>query len=162
MTTATVTLQTLNPKDANDLEQFTLERPAIAQFLFEHLDEYGDSLADIERCLDYAASPAEGKGGSVILTKDGSNNRSQDESSITGAVVINDTGMQGYIPEHMLVYIAVHRDYRGQGLGKTLLAATLDAVPGSVALHVEADNPARHLYEKLGFETKYLEMRLAR
>lgn len=154
MTTATVTLQTLNLKDATDLEQFTLERPAIAQFLFEHLDEYGDSLADIERCLDYAASPAEGKGGSVILSKDG--------DTITGAVVINDTGMQGYIPEHMLVYIAVHRDYRGQGLGKTLLAAALDAVPGSIALHVEADNPARHLYEKLGFETKYLEMRLAR
>ena len=162
MTTATVTLQTLNLKDVDDLEQFTLERPAIAHFLFEHLDEYGDSRADIERCLDYAASPAEGKGGSVILAKDVSKNGNKNGDTITGAVVINDTGMRGYIPEHMLVYIAVHRDYRGQGLGKTLLAAALDTVPGSVALHVEADNPARHLYEKLGFETKYLEMRLAR
>jgi len=150
----TMVLQTLNLKDAVCCEQFALERPAIAQFLFEHLEEYGDSLADINRCLDYAASDAEGKGGSVVLAKDG--------DTITGAVVFNDTGMQGYIPEHMLVYIAVHRDYRGQGLGKQLLAEALDAVPGSVALHVEADNPARHLYEKLGFATKYLEMRLAR
>ena len=31
-----------------------------------------------------------------------------------------------------------------------------------IALHVEKDNPAVFLYEKLGFENKYLEMRLTR
>jgi GNAT superfamily N-acetyltransferase len=149
-----LTLQTLPLQEADSHKQFALERPEIAHFLHEHLEEYGDSLADIERCLDYAASSAEGKGGSIVLAKDG--------DTITGAVVFNDTGMQGYIPEHMLVYIAVHRDYRGQGLGKKLLAKALKTVPGSIALHVEADNPARYLYEKLGFETKYLEMRLGR
>ena len=30
---------------------------------------------------------------------------------------------------------------------------------GGVALHVEPDNPAKFLYEKLGFTNKYLEMR---
>lgn len=149
---ATLTHQTFTLDDAASRQQFVLERPAIAQFLFAHLDQYGDSLEDINRCLDYAESDAEGKGGSVVLAKDG--------DTLAGAVVFNDTGMKGYIPEHMLVYIAVHRDYRGQGVGKTLLAEALQAVPGSVALHVEADNPARHLYEKLGFDTKYLEMRL--
>lgn len=162
MTTATFTFQTLNLKDSASQETFALERPAIAQFLHEHLDEYGDSLADIERCLDYAASSEAGKGGSVVFAKDSSKDSSKDGQPIIGAVVFNDTGMQGYIPEHMLVYIAVHADYRGQGLGKALLAEALKAVPGSVALHVEADNPAKHLYEKLGFEMKYLEMRLPR
>jgi ribosomal protein S18 acetylase RimI-like enzyme len=31
---------------------------------------------------------------------------------------------------------------------------------GNIALHVEPDNPAKILYEKLGFTNKYLEMRL--
>jgi ribosomal protein S18 acetylase RimI-like enzyme len=33
---------------------------------------------------------------------------------------------------------------------------------GAIALHVEPDNPARKLYERIGFTNKYLEMRLTR
>jgi ribosomal protein S18 acetylase RimI-like enzyme len=33
---------------------------------------------------------------------------------------------------------------------------------GDIALHVEPENPALHLYKKLGFTNKYLEMRLTK
>jgi ribosomal protein S18 acetylase RimI-like enzyme len=33
---------------------------------------------------------------------------------------------------------------------------------GDIALHVEPNNPAKFLYEKIGFDNKYLEMRLKR
>ena len=79
---------------------------------------------------------------------------------LTGAVVINATGMEDYIPENILVYIATHKDYRGMGIGKNLLQTAIDQTSGSIALHVEADNPALQLYEKVGFVNKYLEMRL--
>jgi len=42
------------------------------------------------------------------------------------------------------------------------MQAALDKARGSIALHVEPDNPARKLYEALGFTNKYLEMRLHR
>jgi ribosomal protein S18 acetylase RimI-like enzyme len=68
--------------------------------------------------------------------------------------------MKGYIPENILVYIAVDKDQRGRGVGKKLMNAAIDQAEGNIALHVEPENPAKFLYEKLGFTNKYLEMRL--
>ena len=125
---------------------------ATAQFLHKHLDQYGDPVPAIKKAIRYAVDPA--RGGIVLELLD--------EKKIIGVVVINDTGMSEYIPENILVYIAVDSDYRGQGLGKELMQRALSLVKGSVALHVEEDNPAKHLYEKLGFVEKYREMRLIR
>ena len=49
---------------------------------------------------------------------------------------------------------------RGQGIGKKLMRDTIQMANGNIALHVEPDNPARFLYEKVGFTSKYIEMRL--
>jgi len=127
-------------------------KDAIAAFLYEHLDQYGDEKKDILKCLDYVFNPD--KGGFVVIA--------DDAGKIVGAVVVNNTGMTGYIPENILVYIATHADYRGKGLGKSLMKETIEAATGNIALHVEPDNPARFLYQKLGFTNKYLEMRLNR
>jgi ribosomal protein S18 acetylase RimI-like enzyme len=43
---------------------------------------------------------------------------------------------------------------------KTINAKAISIAEGNIALHVEPDNPAKGLYEKLGFTNKYLEMRL--
>ncbi len=67
--------------------------------------------------------------------------------------------MKGYIPENVLVYIAVHREARGQGVGKELMQKAIQFAQGDIALHVEPDNPAKYLYESVGFENPYLEMR---
>ncbi|HQU56382.1 MAG TPA: GNAT family N-acetyltransferase, partial [Chitinophagaceae bacterium] len=119
---------------------------------FQHLDQFGDKKDFILKCLAYVFQP--GRGGFIVV--------GHEEGEIAGAVVINDTGMGGYIPENILVYIAVHKSYRGKGLGKELMKKTMDRAKGSIALHVEPDNPAKFLYEKLGFTNKYLEMRLQR
>ena len=83
-----------------------------------------------------------------------------EEDLILGATIINRTGMGGYIPENILVYIATHNNYRGKGFGKILMQKAIDYSKGDIALHVEASNPAIHLYNKLGFTNPYLEMRL--
>ncbi|PRY87662.1 GNAT family N-acetyltransferase [Mongoliibacter ruber] len=129
-----------------------LQKKEIADFLFEHLDQYGDPHADIMKCLDYALDQAVDKGGFAVLARE--------DDSIVGAVVINKTGMSGYIPENILVYIAVNASQRGKGVGKKIMQTAIELANGDIALHVEPDNPAKILYEKLGFTNKYLEMRL--
>ena len=129
-----------------------LEKNEIADFLFEHLDQYGDTREDIMKCLDYALNSFPHQGGFAVLARE--------EGKIVGAVIVNKTGMEGYIPENILVYIAVDRSQRGKGVGKALMEEAIRSAKGNIALHVEPDNPARKLYEKLGFTNKYLEMRL--
>lgn len=129
------------------------ELDAIAQFLYVHLGKYGDKKEDILKCLNYATG-RKGQGGFILVATDA--------QEILGAVVINRTGMEGFIPENILVYIAVHEASRGTGLGRRMMEEVIATAEGGIALHVEPDNPARRLYERLGFTNKYLEMRLTK
>jgi len=128
-----------------------LQENEIVDFLFDHLEEYGDPKSHIRAAIEYACSAHMGKGGFVVIGRA--------NESIVGVVVMNQTGMSGYIPENILVYIAVDGNARGMGVGKKLMEKALSRAKGDVALHVEPENPAKFLYEKLGFTNKYLEMR---
>lgn len=130
------------------------EKKGIINFLYKHLGEYGDPKAEIERAIDYSIKEYSSFGGFTLVNKI--------EGEIVGAVVMNRTGMKKYIPENILVYIATHEEYRGNGIGKMLLDKALELAGGDVALHVEPDNPAKKLYEMKGFTNKYLEMRFIR
>lgn len=123
----------------------------VRDFLFTHLEQYGDEKNAIAKAMEYSLGKDGRPGGFILSSKDG--------EEITGAVVVNKTGMSGYIPENILVYIATHNQYRGKGIGKGLMKKALHVAEGDVALHVEPDNPAKGLYEHLGFTNKYLEMR---
>ena len=129
------------------------EKDALVSFLHKHLGEYGDKPEDIGKAIDFAMKERSSHGGFIVIGKE--------DGKIIGAVVMNKTGMEGYIPENILVYIAVHEEARGKGVGKKLMKAATERAEGAVALHVEPENPAVHLYKKMGFTNKYLEMRLA-
>lgn len=119
----------------------------IVDFLFTHLEQYGDPKEDIERCINYVYY----RGGFILIAHEG--------NQMMGVTIVNKTGMKGFIPENILVYIAVDPVFRGHGVGKALVKKALSVARGDMALHVEPDNPARHLYEKIGFTSKYVEMR---
>nr|MBC7614070.1 GNAT family N-acetyltransferase [Pseudopedobacter sp.] len=135
---------------SGESEKFTND--VIASFLEVHLDRFGDKKEDILKCLAYVFNPD--RGGFITL--------GIENEDIVGAVIINETGMDGFIPENILVYIAVHENQRGKGMGSQLMNKAIGHAKGNIALHVEPDNPAKKLYERLGFTNKYLEMRLQR
>ncbi len=128
------------------------EKNEVVEFLHDNLQQYGDHPKHILKAIDYSIKEFSSFGGFTMLIKE--------DTKIKGAVVVNQTGMGGYIPENILVYIATHKDHRGEGLGKKLMQKTIEHTNGDIALHVEANNPAKKLYEKLGFTNPYLEMRL--
>lgn len=137
-----------------DKKMSQAEKNEIADFLHQHLEQYRDDKEAILLAINYAQAENSKPGGFVLSA--------YENDVMAGAVVVNKTGMEGYIPENILVYIAVNSTIRGKGVGKKLMAKTLELAKGSVKLHVEHENPARFLYEKFGFVSKYLEMRLTR
>ncbi|MBS3773762.1 MAG: GNAT family N-acetyltransferase [Bacteroidales bacterium] len=133
-----------------DLGELTKQQ--FVDFLHDHLDRFGDSKSAINKAIDYAFSEAEGKGGFLLAA--------YYNNDLAGALVMNKTGMSEYVPENILVYVAVNSKYRGKGLGGEIIKKSFELAQGDIKLHVEYDNPAKRLYEKLGMKTKYAEMRL--
>jgi GNAT superfamily N-acetyltransferase len=134
--------------------QDTLTREEVVDFLYNHLDRFRDEKDAINKSINYAFSDAEGKGGFVLTAFY--------ENKLVGVLVMNSTGMKEFIPENLLVYIAVDASYRGKGFGKQIIKKAAESCDGDIALHVEYDNPAKRLYERLGFVSKYAEMRYNR
>ena len=133
-------------------EEFTkISREEFIDFLFTHLDRFGDPKEDINRCLDYAFSDNKAEGGFALAA--------YYEGKLVGGLIMNRTGMSGYIPDNILVYVAVDASYRGQGFGRKIVEESFKHAEGKVKLHVEYDNPAKRLYERIGFTSKYAEMR---
>ena len=123
----------------------------LAEFLHQTMKPWQDTKEDIHRALDYCFSDAEGKGGFVVLATV--------DDALAGALVMLETGMGGYVPGYILLFVGVTPALRGQGLGRRLIETALEACDGDVKLHVEYDNPAKRLYERVGFASKYAEMR---
>lgn len=70
-------------------------------FYYEYLEQYGDTREEIHKSIDYALKRNGGQGGGQIFV-------AKQEENILGDVIVNQTGMRGYIPENILVYIATH------------------------------------------------------
>lgn len=128
-----------------------VDREVLTQFLHEHLKPYEDAPEDILSGIAYALDTTTSPGGFIVLKLL--------EQRVVGALVMLNTGMTGYVPEHMLLFVAVHKDMRGKGLGAEVIKQAQQECTGNIKLHVEYDNPAKRLYERLGFSSKYAEMR---
>jgi GNAT superfamily N-acetyltransferase len=134
-------------------------RRALVQFFHDSMQPWSDTPTDIDKAFDYCFSKSDGKGGFLVLMSD---NPVGDNEQLAGALLMLRTDMDGYVPGHLLLMVSVMPDRRGQGVGRRIIERALEECSGDVKLHVDYENPARRLYERLGFESKYAEMRLKR
>lgn len=123
----------------------------LAKFLYRSLKPYEDPLPDIQQGIKDALKPQSSEPGFIVLAELG--------HKPVGAVVMLRTGMKGYVPENLLLWVAVDPSMRGKGVGSQIIRRAFDEADGDVKLHVEYDNPAKRLYERLGMTNKYAEMR---
>jgi ribosomal protein S18 acetylase RimI-like enzyme len=113
---------------------------------------YEDPKIIITTAVEYALSSYPSGKGFILVANC--------KKKLIGASVCIQMDKIGIIPENMLVYLCVHKDYRRRGICSRLLQETLWKVDGDVKLHIEKNNPAIKLYKKMGFKDEYFEMRL--
>ncbi|TFH06452.1 MAG: N-acetyltransferase [Candidatus Atribacteria bacterium] len=129
-------------------------KESLTRFLHESLKPYEDDPEDIHRAMTLVLDSPPDQGGFVVLARDG--------STSLGAAVVHYTPWSGYVPANLLLFVAVAPNHRRRGLGRALIERAIEECEGDMKLHVEHDNPAKRLYERLGFTSKYAEMRYSR
>ncbi|HMA76174.1 MAG TPA: GNAT family N-acetyltransferase [Candidatus Krumholzibacteriaceae bacterium] len=134
----------------NDFPEW-LNSDTLAEFLYESLKPFEDPLPQVKSGIDFALSSTDVKNGFIVLAV-------KDKKPV-GSVVMLQTHMSGYVPDYLLLFVAVDPAERGRGIGGKIIMEAVNRAEGDVKLHVEYDNPAKRLYERLGFVNKYADMR---
>lgn len=130
------------------------EKCQIIDFLHHELNSEEHSKQDIRKAIEYSTKEKTSFGGFTMVERI--------HKQIVGVAVINQTGMEGYIPENVLVYIATESNYRRQGIATRLLDQIIRHAKGDISLSVSDSCDAKCLYEKYGFTSNRIEMRLKR
>lgn len=124
----------------------------ITKFLEQHLEDCNDNKNAIRQSLLYAAKEIPSLGGYTFIAKE--------DGIIVGAIVVNKTGMKEYHPENLLVYLAVHKEYRNKGIATKLLKEATKYCNGNFSLRVHKKSTAVSIFEKNGFTSEKIQMTL--
>jgi ribosomal-protein-alanine N-acetyltransferase len=129
----------------------TAEKSAVIHFLCEYTEDA--EKQSVREAVEYAIKHKPSFGGFILTV--------HQCRQIIAAVVVNRTGMEGYNPHNLFVYVTVHKDFRhDEAMMQYLLKRAIDHADGDIALHVPPGHPALKLYRKMGFKSQLLELRL--
>jgi len=124
------------------LELFTpFDKPTYAEthdivdFLHKNtLDSKRRDKTDIRKSIDYALKERTSHGGYITIIRSG--------RQIAGVSILNKTGLEGILPDYIMSYLAVDRQFgTGSRWEQMLLKKTLELCNGNVAFLVQANNP---------------------
>lgn len=124
----------------------------VVNFVYKNQSGSSDQRENIYNAVEYALSPYKYQGGFIVTL--------EENSILIGALVINRTNMDGYMPKNRLVYMGSDPIYRAQGIEKKMISKAASLSSGDLAYHVSIDNPIINLFEEIGFEKNFFELRL--
>ncbi|MCO5260521.1 MAG: GNAT family N-acetyltransferase [Crocinitomicaceae bacterium] len=122
-----------------------LEKHRMIKFLRENLSlSASKDEESIRKALEYALKERMSFGGFIIVQKL--------FNEIIGITVVNHTGMEGYMPENILVYIAVSDEYKKKGIGKLMIRQVLNYAKGEIVVLLRDNTHLVPIFENLGFK----------
>jgi ribosomal-protein-alanine N-acetyltransferase len=128
-----------------------LEKRALVNFIRENSGVASSNA--IQEALDYALKRKPSFGGFVVTA--------HENHQLIGAIVVNQTGMEGYNPNNICVFVAIDHSFEHkEEVLCQLMGKAISYTNGDIAMHIEPDNPTLQLYQKMGFKAQYLELRL--
>ena len=126
------------------------EKSALVKFLLCNSEETDASV--IEEAIDHALKIKPSFGGFIFTT--------WEAGRLMAAVLVNKTGMSGFNPGCLLTYACVDKSHRQKTkILRDLIQRTIKNAKGDIGLHLKRDSPALPIFESLGFEEQYLELR---
>jgi len=129
------------------------ERTSLINFLKDNSENKEVSVQMVKEAVDYAIKEIPSFGGFILTAKE--------EGKMVGAIVVNKTGLNGGNPKHRVIYLAIHPDFHQNGIGSELIKKAVHFAKGDISLRVNYGSDTVELYKLLGFQPKYVEMRLS-
>ena len=127
----------------------------IAEFVQSNLPLEKIDHGAVEGAIRYAMSHDHYAGGFILVmyTRD---------VQIASVAIVNKTGMNGYFPASILVYLAADTRLKAEGLDDKLIRYVLKVCEGDVLINLEGQEKFSHLYAEAGFDSKPLFLRYPR
>ena len=119
----------------------------IALINFIYFNQEGSSLnkSTITHLMDYALKEISSFGGFVVTE--------ENEVEILGAMVVNNTGMEGYMPNNLIVASAFLQSPGKEGSKKRILQKIMHATRGDAALFIKNTHHQENIFNELNVKT---------
>ncbi len=127
------------------------KKNAIVQFLCENLEGSWVKQDAILQAVEYAIKEIPSFGGFILTT--------EINEQIIAVIIVNKTGMGGYMPEYVVVLNAIAPNYKGKGITKSLIEKAITLGKGDISMLVKDYGPKELLLENLAVEAKYMQMK---
>ena len=130
----------------------SLNKRSIINFVQTNSSHTDLSAEMISEAIDYAVKEIPSFGGFILTAKK--------ENRMVGAIVVNKTGLNGGNPKHSIVYLALDKKHRQHDISAELIRRAIKLAGGDISLRVEHNSDSIDHFKTLGFQTKYVEMRM--
>lgn len=125
------------------------KKSEIISFLNNHPDNPFLDRSTITHLVDYALKEISSFGGFVVTE--------EEDKKIIGAMVVNNTGMEGYMPNNLIVASGFLPGRQKAGIKKRILQKILYLTKGDTALMIQSPACRKSIPKNIGVKTIQLK-----